>query len=92
MGIRWEAAAKNPKYPLTGILNPVWHPWWDTDRVTLCDYKLLMSKSHKTSPFKVVLSFGSLCKNLSSRDMRCIFTAFTLWPGLFRASGMFTKS
>ena len=43
------------------------------------------------SPFKVVLLFRSLRKNFSSRDMRCIFAAFTLWLRLFRASGMFAK-
>jgi len=43
-------------------------------------------------PFQGSTSFRSLCKDSSSRDMGCIFTAFTLWPRLFRASGMFTKS
>ena len=43
------------------------------------------------SPFKVVLLFRSLCKNFSSRNMRCIFTAFTFWSWFFRASGMFAK-
>ena len=44
-----------------------------------------------TSPFKVVLSFISLCKYFSCRNMRNIFRAYPLRLWLFRASGMFLK-
>ena len=42
-------------------------------------------------PFQGSTSFGPVRKEFSSRDMRCIFTAFTFWLRFFRASGMFTK-
>ena len=45
--------------------------------------------SSTTIPFKVVLSFRSLRKNFSRRDMRCIFATFTLRLWLFGASWMF---
>ena len=50
------------------------------------------SFSHVLQPFQGSTSFRSLCKDSSSRDMGFVFTAFTVWPRLFRASGMFTKS
>ena len=42
-------------------------------------------------PFKVVLSFGSLRKNLSSRDVGCMLRTLALWRRFFRASRMFAK-
>ena len=45
-------------------------------------------KGGLTSPFKVVLSFFSLRKYSSSRDMWFVFHGHALWLWLFRASGV----